>query len=156
MTSLPDANGVTLPPGSRTAAAVFVNTLSDVLIDVLVEIGGRAPPDASVYVAASRGAVARVAVTAAAYPLRQPGFHVSVMAPWTKVTERAAAEEWTERFKTAMRPFSRLAYVNYLGASSADQVRDAYGPNYERLARIKHRYDPANLFRTNHNILPAP
>ena len=155
-TSLPDANGVTLPPGSLTAAAVFVNGLSDALIDVLVEIGGRAPKGATMYVAASRGAVARVAVNETAYPLRQPGFHVSVMAPWTNVTDRVAAEEWTERFQTAMRPVSRLAYVNYLGASSVDQVRDAYGPNYERLARIKRRYDPANLFRANHNILPAP
>ena len=54
-----------------------------------------------------------------------------------------------------MRPVGRLAYVNYLGVSSVDQVRDAYGPSYERLSRIKGRYDPANLFRTNHNILPA-
>ena len=55
-----------------------------------------------------------------------------------------------------MRPVSRLAYVNYMGTSSADEVRAAYETNYERLARIKRRYDPANLFRANHNILPAP
>jgi hypothetical protein len=71
------------------------------------------------------------------------------------VADRLASEEWTARFETAMRPLGRLAYVNYLGASSADRVRDAYGSNYGRLAQIKGRYDPANLFRTNHNILPA-
>lgn len=154
-TSLPDAKGVVLPPGARAAAAVFVNEMSDGLIDALVELAGRAPRDAYIYAAASRGAVARVPVGDTAYPLRRPGFHLSAEAPWTQVTDRVAAEEWTAGFETAVRPFGRLAYVNYLGAASVDQVRDAYGPNYERLARIKGRYDPANLFRSNHNILPA-
>jgi FAD/FMN-containing dehydrogenase len=154
-TSLPDAKGVVLPPGSSAHAAVFVHGLSDPLIEVLVEHAGRAPHDASIYAVASRGAVSRVAVGDTAYPLRQPGFHISAEAPWTQAADRVAAEEWTARFETAMHPFSRLAYVNYLGVSSVDRVRDAYGPNYERLARIKGRYDPANRFRSNHNILPA-
>ena len=50
---------------------------------------------------------------------------------------------------------ARRAYVNYLGPSSADRIREIYGVNYPRLARIKARYDPANLFRSNQNVLPA-
>jgi FAD/FMN-containing dehydrogenase len=37
----------------------------------------------------------------------------------------------------------------------ADRVRGTYGKSYDRLARIKKRYDPANLFHVNQNIAPA-
>jgi FAD/FMN-containing dehydrogenase len=45
--------------------------------------------------------------------------------------------------------------VNYLEDEAAEaQIRDAYGPNYERLAELKAKYDPANLFHLNQNIPP--
>jgi FAD/FMN-containing dehydrogenase len=47
--------------------------------------------------------------------------------------------------------------VNYLGESGGEQVvRAAYGAaKYERLAALKKKYDPGNLFRVNQNIRPA-
>jgi FAD/FMN-containing dehydrogenase len=46
--------------------------------------------------------------------------------------------------------------MNYLADDDTDdEIRSAYGPNYQRLAEVKHRYDPDNLFRSNHNIEPA-
>jgi hypothetical protein len=46
-------------------------------------------------------------------------------------------------------------YVNYIGDEGADGVRAAYGSKYERLAMLKAKYDPDNLFRMNQNIKPA-
>ena len=42
-----------------------------------------------------------------------------------------------------------------LRRTGGDAVRAAYGPNYERLLELKRRYDPDNLFRLNHNIVPS-
>jgi FAD/FMN-containing dehydrogenase len=46
------------------------------------------------------------------------------------------------------------AYVNYLDNDDASRVRAAYGTNYDRLAKLKRKYDPANVFRLNQNIVP--
>jgi FAD/FMN-containing dehydrogenase len=45
-------------------------------------------------------------------------------------------------------------YVNYLGDEGESRVMAAYGANYERLAAIKKKYDPANFLRLNQNIRP--
>lgn len=46
--------------------------------------------------------------------------------------------------------------MNFLTQEEQGRVRDAYGPNYDRLAAIKAKYDPTNVFRVNQNILPVP
>jgi FAD/FMN-containing dehydrogenase len=50
---------------------------------------------------------------------------------------------------------AKRAYVNYFSADDDDRIRQAYGPNYDRLVELKRRYDPDNLFRLNQNINPS-
>jgi FAD/FMN-containing dehydrogenase len=46
-------------------------------------------------------------------------------------------------------------YVNFMTDDEKGRVQSAYGASYTRLATIKKRYDPENVFRMNHNIAPA-
>lgn len=62
---------------------------------------------------------------------------------------------WARGYWQDMHPYSSGgAYVNMMMDEGQDRVRAAYGDNYDRLAGIKARYDPTNLFRVNQNIRP--
>lgn len=102
----------------------------------------------------SNGVAARIPMTATAYPLRGRGLSSLIAAEWGKPEARARAEQWVRETGAALRPWARRAYVNYLPPSTPERIREVYGVNYPRLARIKARYDPANLFRENENIRP--
>jgi len=54
-------------------------------------------------------------------------------------------------------PLDRGVYLNFpgLGEEKEALVRAGYGANYDRLAELKAKYDPENLFRMNMNIAPA-
>ena len=52
-------------------------------------------------------------------------------------------------------PLTRGRYVNIANMEDRNVVAAAYGDNYPRLAALKKRYDPQNLFRLNANIRPA-
>ena len=76
----------------------------------------------------------------------------------TKVTSKIGAkiEQLRSRLSgQVILPGDDAFYVNFLGADEGDRVRAAYGSNYDRLARVKSRYDPDNLFRMNQNIKPS-
>ena len=64
--------------------------------------------------------------------------------------------DWTVAYWEALHPFNAGGgYVNFLMDEGQDRVRATYGDNYDRLASIKARYDPGNLFSVNQNIRPA-
>ncbi|MEJ1240442.1 FAD-binding protein [Chryseolinea sp. T2] len=60
---------------------------------------------------------------------------------------------WCREYYEALHPFSSGgAYVNFMMVEEQDRVRASYGENYDKLARIKSKYDPDNVFRVNQNI----
>jgi FAD/FMN-containing dehydrogenase len=62
---------------------------------------------------------------------------------------------WAKSYWEALRPYSAGAgYVNFIMDEGEESVKAVYRDNYERLAAVKAKYDPGNLFRVNQNIRP--
>src|SRR5262245_285105 len=133
---------------------------SDVAIDALVEHTARiTSPRSYTIVFQLGGELARVPEDATAYPQRGAAFNVNINGVWLAGDERAHDHvRWTRDAYDALVPHSTgRVYVNFLADEGGDRVRAAYGPGkYERLAELKRRYDPENVFRLNQNITPAP
>ncbi len=115
--------------------------------------------DATVRVAQLRvlgGAMARVPADATAFAHRASRIMVNVAAFYEGPEDRLVREAWVTDFAAALRQEDAGAYVNFLVDEGQARVRDAYpGPTWDRLAAIKARYDPENLFHRNQNIPPA-
>ena len=88
-----------------------------------------------------------------AFGFRRVGFEYWVHSYWQEDGAREDSIRWVEDFFAALQPYSSGAvYVNDLENEGDARVRAAYGDNYDRLATIKRKYDPANFFRINQNI----
>ena len=136
----------------------FLRELSDEAIDTLVARLAAFPSPLSAFALEPLGgAVSRVSVDQTAFPHRAAGFSLVIVSMWTDPAESARQIEWTREFWNAMQPFATDAvYVNYLDTDDAARVPSAYGAaTYQRLRRVKERYDPENFFRSNQNIAPA-
>ena len=102
------------------------------------------------------GAMARVPADATAFAHRQSRIMVNLAAFYSGPDDKPVREAWVADFAAALQQEDTGVYVNFLGDEGPDRVRAAYpGKTWERLAAIKQRYDPTNLFRQNQNVTPA-
>ena len=102
------------------------------------------------------GAMARVPADATAFAHRSSRIMVNVAALYEGPQDAAMHEAWVEGFADALRQDDTGVYVNFLTDEGTERIRAAYpGPTWGRLAAIKARYDPTNLFCLNQNIPPA-
>ena len=135
----------------------FVDELTDAFIDTAVEQFASTPsPMNAILFEHFHGAVTRIGPTETAVPHRTPGWNILIPTEWLDPAETDANIAWTRETFAALRPhFASRRWLNYLGDDQADDaIRDAYGPNYERLREVKRKYDPDNVFHLNHNIAP--
>lgn len=104
------------------------------------------------------GAVKRFSADHGAYFGRHTVFLVNPEANWHTAEDDQANIQWARDFIEALRPFSDGSrYMNFAGFQEEGDrmMREAFGANYTRLAALKAKYDPHNLFRLNQNIKPA-
>ena len=146
-----------LAPGARNYWKTHnFADLHDDLIDVLVDRVRALPgPQCEIFVAHLGGAVSRVREDATAYAGRDAQFVMNVHARWDDAADDARHVAWARATWEATAPFAGGgAYVNFLTGDEGERVRSAYGANYDRLAMVKAKYDPTNLFRVNQNVPP--
>jgi len=102
------------------------------------------------------GAMARVPADATAFAHRSSRIMVNVAAIYEREDEAALHESSVAELAGELRRSDAGAYVGFLADEGEERVRAAYpGATWDRLAAVKARYDPTNLFRLNQNIPPA-
>ena len=147
-----------LTPGARNYwKSHNFSVLDDALFDTVIEYIRKLPsPQCEIFFGAIGGATTRPAPDSAAYAHRDAQFVMNVHGRWIDEADDERCIGWARDYFKASAPYaSGGVYVNFLTADEGDRVKAAYGENYDRLARIKRTYDPANLFSTNQNIQPA-
>ena len=108
------------------------------------------------FIAHVGGEMARVGTGETAYPERSSHFIMNVHTRWEDSAKDNECITWARLLYDRMKPYSTgSAYVNFMPEDEADHMAGAYGDNGQKLSLIKGKYDPDNLFRMNHNILPA-
>ncbi|MFZ1415865.1 MAG: FAD-binding oxidoreductase [Defluviicoccus sp.] len=147
-----------LTPGARNYwKSHDFSELSDPAIDLIVQYAGTLPtPGCEIFVANLGGAAGRVASDAMAYPHRNAKFGLNVHTRWDDADQDDKCISWARQFFEATAPHATGGvYVNFMTADEQERVRAAYGSNYNRLASLKAKYDPSNLFQVNLNVRPA-
>jgi FAD/FMN-containing dehydrogenase len=136
---------------------MFVDTIdTDTAATIVEHLQASDAPMRVAQLRALGGAMARVPVDATAFAHRRSPIMVTVAAVYQDLDQAPAHHRWVTDFAAALHQGDTGAYVGFLGDEGQARVRDAYPqPTWQRLAEIKHRYDPTNLFRLNQNIPPA-
>jgi FAD/FMN-containing dehydrogenase len=144
------------PPGIKAVGQNgFIKTLSKDVIAAFAANYGR-PGTAIIQIRSLGGAVARVPADATAFAHRD--YEVFVLAAMLKPTDTTPEEasRIRQEFWQPLKPYASGAYVNFLTDASEPSVATAYpSATYARLANVKAKYDPDNVFNQNHNIKPA-
>jgi FAD/FMN-containing dehydrogenase len=137
----------------------FVPELSDDLIGTMTRLNQAARSHHStVDVWQLGGAMNRVTPGGSAFGDRSSPFLIGIEANWENPADDDANIGWAREVFRALEPFSTGGeYVNFPGLyeDNEQMMRDTFGGNLDRLRAAKRHYDPANVFRLNHNITPS-
>ena len=137
----------------------FVKDLPDAAIDAHIAHAAKVPsPLSGMHLYPVDGAVHRKQRDETAWGYRDATWSMVIFGVDPEPASAAALRQWARDYWQAVHPFDLAgAYPNFMFDDEGEaRVRAAFGENYDRLAAVKKKYDPGNLFRVNHNIRPAP
>jgi FAD/FMN-containing dehydrogenase len=136
----------------------FVKTLPDAAIDAHLEQAAKTPSELSLmHLYPIDGAVHRMGKHETAWNCRDATWSMVIAGIDPNPQRAGPVTQWTKAYWEAVHPFDLGgAYPNFMMDDEGDaRLKATYGDNYARLAALKQKYDPANLFRVNQNIKPA-
>jgi FAD/FMN-containing dehydrogenase len=135
----------------------YLPELPDDLLEVIVEHAAtKTSPYSLILFFHIHGKATRVTPDATAFGARTTQWDFDIIPQWQAATQDRQHIEWARGLWKEVEPYTRGVYGNHLDSDDGGtRVRTAYGRNYERLAAIKGKYDPGNLFRMNNNIVPS-
>ncbi len=147
-------------PGIHPTAAartMFVDAIDRPMAETIVDgIKASTAQMTAVQVRVLGGAMARVPAEATAYAHRSRKIMMNVAAMYQRPDQAEVHRAWVAGAAAALSKGDADAYVNFIGDEGEARVRAAYpGSTWDRLAEIKRRYDPTNLFHLNQNIPPS-
>ncbi|TDD69240.1 FAD-binding oxidoreductase [Jiangella aurantiaca] len=147
------------PPGYRNYwSAEHLESLPDEAVDAFCsQAEAMIVPSASQHVLFSMGGAIARGPRDYPIPWRHAGWVVHPFGLWTDPADDDRGIAWAHEVCAAVRPWSTGAvYLNFIGDEGHSRVVSGFGAEgYARLAAVKARYDPTNLFRRNHNVAPA-
>jgi FAD/FMN-containing dehydrogenase len=156
-TTLAQLSGNEMSPAEPQCARFgnVAGQLPQIALDRLMDGSGAPAAVRVIFFDPIHGAVTRIKPDATSFPHRPQGAAAGLILSWRDPSNTAEVRAWADKSWATLQPYIPNAYVNMLDDEGAARVRDSYGGNYERLRRLKTKFDPQNIFRSNQNILPA-
>ncbi|HTM77989.1 MAG TPA: FAD-binding oxidoreductase, partial [Devosia sp.] len=136
----------------------FVKSLPDAAIDAHIEHAANAPGDHSLmHLYPIDGAVHRRGKSDAAWNCRDATWSMVIAAVDPDPAQAGALKSWAKGYWEAVHPYNLAGgYPNFMMDDEGEaRLRATYGDNYAKLAALKAKFDPANLFHVNQNVRPA-
>jgi hypothetical protein len=146
------------PPGLQWYwKADFVNQLTDDAVKLHAKFGAELPTAIStMHMYPVNGAAGRVDKDSTAWSYRDATWAMVMVGVDPDPSKKTAITSWAKNYWQALHPYSAGgAYVNFMMEEGDERVQATYRGHYDRLAAIKTKYDPGNLFRVNQNIAPS-
>jgi FAD/FMN-containing dehydrogenase len=136
----------------------FVSDLPDEAIDTHIAQAANAPTEVCLmHLYPIDGAVHRVNQDATPWSARGSMFNMVIAAISPEPSDADELKRWGRAYWDTIHPYNQEGgYVNFMMDDEGDsRIKASFGPNYPRLASVKSKYDPNNLFRVNQNVSPA-
>ena len=145
------------PPGLQWYwKADYVKDVDETSIQLHAKYGREMPqPLSTMHMYPINGFASRIGKNDTAWNYRDANYAVVIVGIEEDPAKKDTVINWAKDYWSALHPYSAGgAYINFMMDEGEDRIKATYGDNYKKLASIKAKYDPNNLFRVNQNIKP--